>query len=196
MTCKRPADRAKLSAMQRAEIKELHYICLLQNAPSILNYGILCHNESLKLPNVNHSLAENSVQQWREKKRLPHGKALHDYANLYFDARNAMMFQRIYPLKNSGRAGLLDSLCVYRVDPTILDEPDVWVTDIGAGGSTVGFYLVHEGLPRLKADRVYADSWNVGDPAEQEQRKKERMAEVLVPSSVPPKFFLGVAGLC
>jgi hypothetical protein len=67
----------------------LHYITPIANVPSILQRGILCHNQVKSL--AHQSVAMPQIQQRRTKKSVPGGRHLHDYANLYFDARNPML---------------------------------------------------------------------------------------------------------
>jgi len=66
-------------------------------------------------------VALEDVQDRRRGKRVPNGDLLHSYANLYFHARNPMM----YYLVSNGH----DDLIVVRVSPAVLDLPDTVLTD-------------------------------------------------------------------
>ncbi|MEI7898996.1 MAG: DarT ssDNA thymidine ADP-ribosyltransferase family protein, partial [bacterium] len=72
-------------------VTELHNIMPIRNLVSVRLYGILSHNAVAALPHADVSMQE--VQDKRDKKTVPNGLALHDYANLYFCARNPMMFK-------------------------------------------------------------------------------------------------------
>lgn len=66
------------------------------------------------------------------------------------------------------------------------------ITDINAAADEEPrWHTVDEGLPRLNADEVFAESWNHGDSWEKRRRRQRMMAEVLVPWRVPPKFISG-----
>lgn len=110
--------------MLRDRVTEFHYITPIANLSSIVTHGVLSHNLAVRLPHT--SVALESVQDLRARKRVPQCRQLHDYANLYFDARNAMM----YKLKYNDVP-----LSVIRVESTILDLPDSVITD-GNAAST------------------------------------------------------------
>ena len=64
----------------------------LENIPSVIKVGILSHAKAAKLSH--HSVALQRVQDLRDKVKVPGGLMLHQYANLYFHARNPMMYKR------------------------------------------------------------------------------------------------------
>ena len=79
--------------MNQADIKELYFITHIDNIKSILQHGILCYNKAKKI--LCKSIADYEIQKRSDKVVIPGGKLkLHDYANLYFNPRNAMMFKR------------------------------------------------------------------------------------------------------
>ena len=94
--------------MRREELDELHYITPIENVASILGKGILSHRLAARVPHA--SVAMQAVQDRRSNKRVPNGRMLHEYANTYFNARNAMMY-----LRRGARA----QLCVLRIRPAI-----------------------------------------------------------------------------
>lgn len=107
--------------MKREELEELHYIVPIINVPSICVHGILSHN---KAETVEHeSCAMQEIQDRRAKVIVPGGKPLHEYANLYFHARNPMMYKR----KENHMV-----LCILVVSTDVLDLPGVVITDCNA----------------------------------------------------------------
>jgi hypothetical protein len=74
------------------KLAEFQNITPLVNIPSILHNGILSHAQASKLPH--YSVALQEVQDKRDQKQIPGGLALHEYANVYFHARNPMMSRR------------------------------------------------------------------------------------------------------
>jgi len=78
--------------MDVSDVKELHYITPMGNLPSIFQRGILSNYLVEKLPHS--SVAKQEVQEIRASVRVPSGRPLHEYVNLYFNARNAMMYKR------------------------------------------------------------------------------------------------------
>jgi hypothetical protein len=81
--------------MERSRVRELHYITDIANVSSILEHGIFSHRLVERLIGQHVSVASSEVQARRAGKRIWIGRrarALHDYANLYLDARNAMLY--------------------------------------------------------------------------------------------------------
>jgi ssDNA thymidine ADP-ribosyltransferase, DarT len=155
--------------MERSRIRELHYITDIANVPSILEHGILSHRRVERLVGPHVTVASPEVQSHRARKRIWTGsrsRALHDYANLYLDARNAML----YTLLRNQRG----DLTVLAVDPQVLDLADVIVTDRNAA-SAARFRPAAEGIEALDEAAVFAGWWHESLAARQ-----RRMAEVLV----------------
>ena len=165
--------------MERSLVQELHFITTVDNMTSILEHGILCRKRANALPHI--SIANEEVQNRRIGKKVPNGAELHDYANLYFDARNAMMYTRRD----------VANLIVLRVNPNVLDLPNVVISDGNAACGPTAFYPSPEGLAHLNSDKVYAQSWNCDDPWEKIERKRQRQAEVLVPVGVHSSDIIG-----
>ena len=109
-------------------VKELHCIMPIVNAYSVMQHGILSHERAAKLKH--HSVAMEEIQERRDKVQIPGGMRLHHYANLYFNARNPMMFKR----KDQE-----DSLCVLRVSRDVLGLECVVLTDQNASSDYVRF---------------------------------------------------------
>jgi hypothetical protein len=165
--------------MDRDEVKELHFITSIDNLGSIMIRGILSHN---RVGRIQHkSVAYESVQDRRRGKSVPGGSSLHSYANLYFHARNSMM----YCLQ-----GLTD-LVVIRVSSDVLDIPDSVITDGNAATWNTRFYPSPEGLSNLDSKLVFARYWTDSDYWTYVEKKRARNAEVLVPKLVPSRYIEG-----
>ena len=164
---------------------ELHYITPMVNVPSILHLGILSHR---RVSTVEHnSVAMQEIQDRRENKRVPRGKLLHDYANLYFTARNPML--RKLKSKHLG-------LCVLRVDPEVLDIPGTVITDQNAASGYAAFAPAPEGLGIVDANLTFAQWWTDPDYYAYWRKKRAKCAEVLVPDRVDPELILGAYVSC
>jgi hypothetical protein len=167
--------------MDRADVTELHYITSISNVISILQHGILSNTLAAELPH--DSVAMPEIQEIRANKQIPGARRLHEYANLYFDAHNAML---------SKRRRYNSTICVLQVDSGALDLPGVIVTDRNAASSWVSFMTVHEGLAAIDRDRLFARSWKHPDDMYDEMNhKSEKCAEILVPDRVESRFVLG-----
>lgn len=167
--------------MERQDVKELHYITPIANVPSIVQRGILSKELSKKVPH--ESLAMEVIQAKRINKRIPGARNLHQYANLYFDAHNPML---------SKRRNRNNQICVLRVDPLVLNLPNVIISDQNASSSYVRFDTVEAGLKFLNKDTIFARFWlHPDNQFEEWAHKSAKCAEVLVPDKVEPKYIFG-----
>ena len=166
--------------MKRADVKELHYITAIANVLSILQRGILSHTRADQLDH--DSVAMPEIQERRKNKQIPGARTLHEYANVYFDAHNAMLSKCRH--RNN-------EICVLRVTPSVLDLPGVIVTDRNAASDWVSFRSVPDGLELIVVERLRARYWTHPDPYDQMSHKSEKCAEVLVPEQVEPRFIIG-----
>ncbi len=172
--------------MKREELAELHYITPIANVPSICIQGILSHKKAKKVEH--ESAAMQVIQDRRAKVVVPGGRPLHDYVNLYFHARNPMMYVR---------SANHTSLCVLRVSIEVLDLPGVVVTDCNASSDYVRFSPAPGGISIVDRDRTFAEDWTYpDDPIEAYRRKSARCAEVLVPDRVDQRYISVVYVSC
>jgi hypothetical protein len=167
--------------MDRADLKELHYITPIANLASIVEHGILSHRRTDALKHT--SVAMQEVQDIRAKKTVPGGRPLHEYANLYINGRNPMLYVRL---------GQVGEIVVLRVTPDVLDLAKVVVTDRNAASTWVRFAPASSGLAIVDESYTFADYWtHPEDPIEQWRHKSMMCAEVLVPDVVPTSYING-----
>lgn len=161
---------------------EFQCIMPLENIPSVLKLGILSNERSAKIQHC--SVAMEDVQEKREQKHVPGGLKLHQYANLYFHARNPMLYKRKTETNN---------LCVLRVSTEILQLPGVVLADCNASSPYVRF-LAPSQWALLDYEAIYAMDWNrqhANDPYAYRVHKARKCAEVLVPHVVETKYVIG-----
>jgi ssDNA thymidine ADP-ribosyltransferase DarT-like protein len=164
-----------------ARVKELQCIMPVANVGSVLQRGILSHEGAAKIDH--ESAAMQEVQDRRDKKRVPGGLKLHQYANLYFHARNPMLYKR----KDDAA-----SLCVLRISIEVLNLKGVVITDQNAASDWVRF-LDPSQYRLLDFDAIFASDWrHPNDPIAYRRHRLKKCAEVLVPHSVDPKFLFGI----
>lgn len=165
--------------MLLSELTELHYITPIENVKSILTLGILSNNNAKR---VNHeSCALQEIQERREKVTVPNGEPLHNYVNLYFHARNPMM----YKIRETHR-----ELVVLCINPDILNLPNVIITDRNASRDLVLFEPSPKGLEMIDKDIVFAESWMHDDPIKVHDHKGRKCAEVLVLGKIEAKYIM------
>ena len=171
--------------MRRDDLAELHFITPIANVASILELGILSERRAQKVDHVSVALA--GVQEKRSRIRVPEGRPLHEYANLYICARNPMLYRR---------HGQHRELCVLRVSPKVLHLPDVVVTDGNAASDYTRFAAAPEGLAIVDSELTFAEWWTSSNQFEQLERSRRKCAEVLVPEALSPPFIEGAYVSC
>jgi hypothetical protein len=127
------------------------------------------------------------IQQRRVQKSVPGGRALHDYVNLYFCARNPMLYKR----KEQHQ-----ELCILRINHLILQLPGIIITDGNASSDYTRFWSYPEGLNNIDWETVFAEYWTDPDQIKKWYKTRVKCAEVLVPDKVAPHYIQGIYVSC
>ena len=167
------------------ELEELHYITPIENMKLITEQGILSHVNARRVKHK--SVAMYEIQDRRKKVVVPNGRPLHQYVNLYFHARNPMMYKRRTMHKE---------LCVIRINTAVLNLAGVVITDGNASSDYVRFLSSPVGLQMIDREYVFAHSWYHDDPIEKFRHASAKCAEVLVPERVTTDFIIGAYVSC
>lgn len=173
--------------MRREELSELHNVVGISNISSIIEHGILFHRRAGRMGVKHESIANPNVQRVRQRKSVPGGLPLHEYACLYVNARNPMTH---FWKEDHAR------LCILRIDPAVVAIPNVVVSDMNAARNAARFYPPVEGLGRLDVGVMFAQYWTHADPQERDRRKAMMCAEILVPHQIDPSYILGAYVSC
>ena len=161
-------------------VRELHNIMPIQNMLSVLEHGILSHQRASRLQHK--SIAMGVVQDRRDKIRVPGGLKLHQYANLYFDAHNPMMYKRKDNMHN---------LCILRVSTDVAKIDGTVIADRNASSDYVRF-LSPNAVNELDFDKIFAADWrHPEDRIEYLRHRSIKCAELLIPDCVDVRFILG-----
>jgi O-acetyl-ADP-ribose deacetylase (regulator of RNase III) len=162
---------------KKAEIRGFYYITHIENLASILRHGIPSHAqiEARNLPFK--TIYDTGIVSNRKDKPTPDRASLWEYANLYLQPRNPMMYRVMH---EKGRK----DLAVVGVKPDILSGDGVWLTDGNAANGPTQFYRVAEGLKVIQNlwSVIQAEYWRPDDGS-----KRKIMAECLIPEAVAPE---------
>jgi O-acetyl-ADP-ribose deacetylase (regulator of RNase III) len=160
---------------KKAEISSLFYITHVENLPSILTRGILSHSqiEAMGIPYT--PIYDTDIVSNRKLKTTPVGRSLWDYANVYLQPRNPMMYRVVHEKTRK-------NLAVVAVKPDVLNGPGALLTDGNAANGPTGFYPVPDGLKVIENQWsvIQAEYWRSDDGS-----KRKIMAECLVPDMIP-----------
>lgn len=171
--------------MRREDVTELQYITDLRNLPSIIQLGLLSYEKASRI--THHSVAMDEIQTIHTGKTVPGGRPLHQYANLYFSARNPMMYKR----KDQHR-----NICVLRIDSSVLDLPKAIVCNGNAASQYTWFRPVNTGLAHLDAELIFSRDWRHPDIRVYYQQRSAKCAELLIPDKLDPSYITGIYVSC
>jgi hypothetical protein len=143
------------------------------NIASILKNGILNHYEAYQL-NLNCvDISDPEVQRWREKIDPHYNRKIHDYAPLYINPRNPMLYVRRH---------LQNEICLVEVFLSALLENEYLISDGNAASHFTNFYNSLTQLDLLPWDVLNAKYW-----ADIQDGKRKKCAEVLVYPKITPQ---------
>ena len=165
-----------------------YYIAHIDNLKSILKNGILSRSKAksgffakfLSGKKITSIHAEDIVQIRKDKQhKLLKGRSLWDYANLYFQPRNPMLYRVIHEFN-------AENIIVLQINSDIINNNEILITDGNAASSTTEFFETPDkGLSALDVEQCKKEYWNDSD-------KRKFMAELLVYSHIPLDKIIGI----
>jgi O-acetyl-ADP-ribose deacetylase (regulator of RNase III) len=165
------------------EIRELYYITHKDNLASILKNGILSHDE-INRRGIEYARVYNEdIVSARGEKKAPDGRSLWEFANLFFQPRNPMMYRVIDPRTTPN--GGPQNIVVVGVRRSVLHRNDIYITNGNAANNATIFYPGSEFgrlQPSLMKD-IDKKFWKKVDGS-----KRKIMAECLVPKAIRPDY--------
>ena len=162
--------------------EKLCYITHINKLQSILDKGIPSHERIKQQGSRPTSIHNRGTVSRRKAKSTATGRSLLDYANLYFQPRNPMMYSLLGAKKK-------ENFVVISISKDVLHEQGVFITDGDAANPLTQFYSLPEGLKILERQwkTVQSDWWNNDDGS-----KRKIMAECLVPDNVKPDLIRSI----
>lgn len=163
----------------RERIENLYYIAPIENLPSILKQGILSHAEIERQGIEAVRIYDAEIVANRQKRLTPDGRSLWEFANLYFQPRNPMLYRVVHEGKSK-------NVVVLAIRPQVLDLAQYIA--IGNAASLMSEILPkEEGLRALRSREIWAMIksawWRPEDGS-----KRIIMSECLVYGAIPPDF--------
>lgn len=151
------------------------------NIKSILERGVLSHNQAHKLGLISKDISMDSVQMRRKIRKVEaNGRkisiGLHDFVSFYFNTRNPMLYVR---------KEMQHELLIILIDTDILktkltDKKFSIFSDGNAGSAKTKFYCGEEYLKELDIDLIFGPGWNNSNDTIKTENKRKRCAEVLI----------------
>lgn len=163
------------------EINNLYYICHIENLQSIVEQGLLSHNEVQQIkPKI---IYDKSIVRLRENIRPNKDKreVLWDFANLYFNARNAMLYRVIHEQGS-------DNIVIIQFKKSILDyalKKKSYISIGNAAHKESSFENIETGLKQLKKKW---NLWNKEYWNESDGSKRLMMSELLIEKNISKEY--------
>ena len=165
-----------MPSKKKPEIKSLYYITHIDNVPSILSHGILSHQLIEDRGIQFKAIYDTSIVSNRKLKKAPDGRSLWDFANVYFQPRNPLLYRVVNECHPK-------EIAVLGIHPGVLQMSGSYITDGNAAQSGTSFFLPEKGIKAISEiwPTINSDWWNSMNGS-----KRKIMAECLVPRSIPP----------
>lgn len=163
--------------MSKAKIKSLYYITHINNLPSIFQHGILSHQQVIERGLSPTPIYNAEIVARRQQRSTPNGRSLWEYANLYFQARNPMLYKVLSETNKH-------NVVILGIKPRVLDTEGALIALGNAAHSLTELVDVKTGLQVINRDYwsiLNSDWWKTEDGT-----KRKIMAECLIPEAVPP----------
>ncbi len=172
-------DQSLVEQKRKREIDGLYYIAHLKNLPSILRQGILSHQQILDRSLTFEPIYNADIVSNRRLKQTPDRRSLWEYANLYFEPRNAML----YKVVNYGAERALENTVLLKVKASALEIPDAWIANGNAASVETEIIKISRTRLEAIAKQIDREYWSREDGS-----LRKMMAELLVPDMVPAEY--------
>lgn len=166
-----------LSICSQYGIGGLYHMTHINNLASIIENGLLSHTKARKDGFMKVDIANNDVNDRRSHPEPIHNRPIHDYAPLYFNPHNPMLYVR---------KDQQESIIIIEFSPTVFLKDGVIFSDGNAAvhttatySSETAFYSDLNDLSKLNWACIHNDYWN-----DYVDGKRIKCAEVLVPDVI------------
>lgn len=158
--------RLKQDMLDRSEFRLFH-MTHLENLKSISKYGLNSHNTAPSYIDISNP----QVNRRRERQEPVHKRSLHDYVPMYFNPRNAMLYEK--QMEHSNKIVILE------IDKAICLSRYTLFTDRNAAAVDCRFFYCPSDLEKFEWQRIFGRSWADNGICDIES-KQMMMSECLV----------------
>lgn len=158
-------------------VKSLFYITHIDNLPSIFQHGILSHRQVVERGIRFTPVYNAEIVAHRQERLTPDRQSLWEYANLYFQPRNPMLYKVLSETDKH-------DVVILGIKPQVLETKGTFIALGNAAHSLTALVDVKTGLKAISGEYwqiLNSDWWKTEDGS-----KRKIMAECLVPGVVLP----------
>jgi len=122
------------------KLRGLYYITHIDNLASILERGILSHSV-VERDKIEHTaIYDKEIIAMRKGITIPDGRSLWDFANLYFQPRNAMLYRVVF-FSGVDR----NDVIIIGIKDSVLNREDIFITTGNAASYGTQILPIKEG---------------------------------------------------
>ena len=148
---------------------ELFHLTHITNLKPISDQGLKCHNDI----SGNEDISNPKVNILREREIKSFG-SLHDYVPLYFNPRNAMLYQTCINFK--------DEIIILEIKKEIINKNNTLFSRGNAAKKNSYFTHCKIKVASFDWDMINSETWK--DPGGSEEQKSMMMSECLIYKSI------------
>ena len=168
-------DTTRRATRKQRRIRELYYITHIDNIPSMLKRGILSHRR-METEGIKYTpIYDKQIVSKRLEIKAPDGRDLWSFTNLFFNARNAMLYRVLCEKP-------VDDIAVLGIDSRrAMNRLGIFVTTGNAASALSEIVRPSQRVISRIIKETDKEWWKEADGS-----KRKIMAECLVPDEVPP----------
>lgn len=151
----------------------LFYMAHIDNLKSILEIGILSHNDAHNKGIVNVDISNREINAKRERIEPRNGYSIHDYAPLYITPKNPMH-------KSLDQKQTIGDIVFLKINPHILLTDKVLISDGNAAEESTKFYNNISDFNKLNWECINDTYWET-----YKDGKRIKCSEVLILHHIP-----------
>ena len=169
-----------INKLNEKKVNSLWHLTHKNNIESILEHGILSHDNAKKLTNY-VDISDHQVQDLRKKKESIHGRRIHEYVPLFINPKNAMLYRVMQDISKKNK------LCLIEIFLDVLEWEYIF-TDGNAASRYTNFYMsLNDNFDSIPWDDIFSTSWSYRGVRD-EIRKSHMMSEFLIYPKIAPKY--------
>lgn len=152
-------------------IDHLYHMTHKSNLQSILQNGLLSHNQAKNGRLTQVDISDNQVNNRRSKRDPIYQRSIHDYVPLYFNPKNPMLYKR---------GNIQNDIIILAIDRNLLYQENTIFTNGNAAAVATSFYSNPNDLSNLNWACINSEYWN-----DIVDGKRIKCSEVLIYPSIP-----------
>jgi hypothetical protein len=169
------------NAFSEAGLHNVWHITHFKNLNGIFKTGGLLSHSAVPA-NAYEDISDHAVQIYRRRNEPVYSRSIHSYVPTYLNPMNPMLYVK---------KEMFDSLCILRIQMSVVLENEFIFTDGNAASRDTNFYNDPQSVSKLNWDLLHGSTWT-DSHLEPHVAKRIRCAELLVYPFIDVKYINGI----